>query len=63
MLGHHSWEFTASTYLHLDDDDLPAGSLLEDLVAEKVLAPGAFEVREDVEPCLTEDFGGIAEVL
>jgi hypothetical protein len=23
MLGHHSWDFTASTYLHLDDDDLP----------------------------------------
>jgi len=23
MLGHHSWDFTASTYLHLNDDDLP----------------------------------------
>jgi hypothetical protein len=21
LLGHHSWDFTAGTYLHLDDDD------------------------------------------
>jgi integrase len=33
MLGHHSWEFTASAYLHLDDDDLPDGAVLGDLVA------------------------------
>lgn len=32
MLGHHSWDFTAGTYLHLDDDDLPDGALLGDLV-------------------------------
>lgn len=22
LLGHHSWDFTAGTYVHLDDDDL-----------------------------------------
>jgi integrase len=32
-LGHHSWEFTAGTYLHLDDDDLPDGAILGDLTA------------------------------
>ena len=31
-LGHHSWEFTASTYIHLGDDDLPDGAMLADLV-------------------------------
>jgi len=39
MLGHHSWEFTSSTYLHLDDDDLPDGMVLGDLVANGVLTP------------------------
>jgi hypothetical protein len=33
LLGHHSWEFTAGTYLHLDDDDLPDGAIVDDLVA------------------------------
>ncbi|HXH87341.1 MAG TPA: site-specific integrase [Gaiellaceae bacterium] len=32
-LGHHSWSFTASTYIHLSDDDLPGGAMLADLVA------------------------------
>lgn len=31
LLGHHSWEFTAGTYLHLNDDDLPDGNVLADL--------------------------------
>jgi hypothetical protein len=31
--GHHSWDFTAGTYLHLDDDDLPDGSVVGDLTA------------------------------
>jgi hypothetical protein len=34
MLGHHSWEFTAGTYVHLDDDDLPDGAVVGDLVAQ-----------------------------
>lgn len=33
LLGHHSWDFTAGTYLHLHDDDLPDGTVVEDLVA------------------------------
>jgi integrase len=33
LLGHHSWDFTAGTYLHLDDDDLPDGSIVGDLIA------------------------------
>jgi integrase/recombinase XerD len=33
LLGHHSWEFTAGTYLHLDDDDLPDGAIVADLTA------------------------------
>jgi hypothetical protein len=34
LLGHHSWEFTASTIVHLDDDDdLPDGSIVGDLAA------------------------------
>lgn len=31
MLGHHSWDFTASTYLHLNNDDLPETSFLDAL--------------------------------
>lgn len=43
LLGHHSWDFTAGTYLHLDDDDLPDGAVVGDLVgitalSEKVVA-------------------------
>ncbi len=34
LLGHQSWEFTAGTYVHLNDDDLPDGNVLADLVAE-----------------------------
>jgi integrase len=33
LLGHHSWDFTAGTYVHLDDDDLPDGLVVDDLVA------------------------------
>jgi len=33
LLGHHSWDFTAGTYLHLDDNDLPDGSIVGDLTA------------------------------
>lgn len=33
LLGHHSWDFTAGTYLHLDDDDLPDGAVVGDLIA------------------------------
>jgi len=33
LLGHHSWEFTAGTYVHLNDDDLPDGNVLADLLA------------------------------
>jgi hypothetical protein len=38
LLGHHSWEFTAGTYVHLDDDDLPDGAVVADLVADAVMA-------------------------
>jgi integrase len=34
MPGHHSWEFTAGTYLHLDNDDLPDGAVVGDLLAD-----------------------------
>jgi integrase len=40
MLGHHSWDFTAGTYVHLDDNDLPDGSLLADLVAVAIDSDG-----------------------
>jgi integrase len=40
LLGHHSWEFTAGTYLHLDDDDLPDGAVVGDLVASEVTTAG-----------------------
>jgi integrase len=33
FLGHHSWDFTAGTYLHLEDDDLPDGAVVGDLTA------------------------------
>jgi hypothetical protein len=33
LLRHHSWDFTAGTYLHLDDDDLPDGAVVDDLTA------------------------------
>jgi integrase len=42
LLGHHSWEFTAGTYLHLDDDDLPDGEIVGDLTA----APAHRSLRE-----------------
>ena len=32
VLGHQSWDFTASTYIHLGDADIPDGSVLGDLV-------------------------------
>lgn len=34
LLGHDSLDFTAGTYLHLDDDDQPDGAVVGDLVAE-----------------------------
>ena len=33
VLGHASWDFTASTYVHLGEHDIPDGSILGDLVA------------------------------
>jgi integrase len=39
LLGHHSWDFTAATYVHLDDDDLPDGAVVGDLVASA--SPGS----------------------
>jgi integrase len=33
LLGHHSWDFTAGTYVHLHDDDLPDGAIVGDLIA------------------------------
>jgi integrase len=33
LLGHHSWDFTVGTHLHLDDDDLPDGEIVGDLTA------------------------------
>jgi integrase len=44
MLGHHSWEFTAGTYLHLDDDDLPDAAVVGDLVAHKIEADALSEL-------------------
>ncbi len=35
VLGHHSWDFTASTYVHLGEDDIPDGSVLGDLVGNE----------------------------
>jgi site-specific recombinase XerD len=40
LLGHHSWEFTAGTYLHLDDDDLPDGAVVGDLTAPSTRGSG-----------------------
>jgi integrase len=34
LIGHHSWDFTAGTYVHLGDDDLPDGAIVGDLTAE-----------------------------
>ena len=36
LLGHHSWDFTAGTYVHLDDDDLPDRAVVGDLTAGNV---------------------------
>ena len=42
VLGHHSWDFTAFTYVHLGEHDIPDGSILGDLTV-----PSATEsVRE-----------------
>jgi hypothetical protein len=38
LLGHHSWDFTAGTYVHLDDDDLPDGAVVGDLTAATAVA-------------------------
>ena len=40
LLGHHSLDFAAGTYVHLDDDDLPDGAVVGDLAAV-VLSPNA----------------------
>jgi len=39
LLGHHSWDFTAGTYVHLDDDDLPDGAVVGDLLASPIPRP------------------------
>jgi integrase len=39
LLGHHSWDFTAGTYLHLGDDDLPDGAVVGDLTAKDPREP------------------------
>jgi integrase len=39
LLGHHSWDFTAGTYVHLDDDDLPDGAVVGDLLADGSAEP------------------------
>ncbi len=46
LLGHHSWDFTAGTYLHLDDDDLPDGSVVGDLVAS--VASAEIRTRDEL---------------
>ena len=33
LLGHHSWDFTAFTYIHVGEHDIPDGSVLGDLIA------------------------------
>jgi integrase len=38
LLGHHSWDFTAGTYVHLDDD-LPDGEIVGDLTASYSTRP------------------------
>jgi integrase len=45
LLGHHSWDFTAGTYLHLDDDDLPDGEIVGDLTA----AAACSSLREGID--------------
>jgi integrase len=50
VLGHHSWEFTSATYVHLGDDDVPDGSILGDLVSSaegKVRASRPTETGRD----------------
>jgi integrase len=44
LLGHHSWDFTAGTYVHLDDDDLPDGSIVGDLTATAPVRDAALSV-------------------
>jgi len=38
LLGHHSWDFTADTNVHLEDDDLPDGAVVGDLTAVSTVA-------------------------
>ncbi len=45
MLGHHSWDFTAGTYVHLDDDDLPDGAVMGDLTAGAIASIGETGLR------------------
>ena len=35
VLGHASWDFTASTYVHLGENDIPDGSILGDLAVSQ----------------------------
>lgn len=46
MLGHHSWEFTAGTYIRLDDDDLPDGAIVGDLTATALVEEPGVAVRQ-----------------
>ena len=45
LLGHQSWDYTAGTYVHLDDDDLPDSAIVGDLVAGAV--PPVSDARRD----------------
>lgn len=46
LLGHHSWDFTAGMYLHLDDDDLPDGAIVGDLTAAAAAESDAASAAE-----------------
>jgi hypothetical protein len=46
LLGHHSWDFTAGTYLHLEEDDLPDGSIVGDLTASSAASPPLLAVAD-----------------
>jgi hypothetical protein len=46
-LKHHSWDFTAGTYVHLDDDDLPDGAIVGDLLANGSATPGILGGQAD----------------
>ncbi len=57
MLGHHSWDFTASTYVHLGDDDLPDGAVLGDLVGSVATESGHGDRESRTDPREAEQNG------